>query len=131
MIGHRPPPWQYDSQSTEDRIFLTVFGCIHMNLNKNGQNYKRLRWKTFLNTSWSSPSKRRFSIDGTLMGDQLLINEMPEIIRSYNYIGDALNTFRYGESQSYLDDLKFFNKSLSINEIKQLMNSSGSLILKL
>ncbi len=70
-------------------------------------------------------------IDGTLMGDELLKNQMPAIIRPYNYIGDALNTYRYGESQSYLDELKFFNKSLSINEIKQLMNSSGSLILKL
>ena len=63
-------------------------------------------------------------IDGNLKGSQSFIFRMPAITRSYNYIGKSWNYFDE-ESSSFLDELRFFNKSLSKSEINQLMNSSS------
>jgi hypothetical protein len=63
-------------------------------------------------------------IDGNLKGSQSFIFKMPAITRSYNYIGKSWNYFDEASS-SFLDELRFYNKSLSTSEINQLMNSSS------
>lgn len=81
------------------------------------------RWQ-FLTATFNG-SLMCIYIDGNLVGNQSLIHKMSSKIRSYNYIGDSRNSPYVGESESYFDDLKFFNKSLTRNEIKLLMSSSG------
>jgi hypothetical protein len=64
-------------------------------------------------------------IDGNLMDSQLVTFAMPQISRSFNYIGESSNPWYDGESDSYLDDLRFYNKSLNQSEINNLMNLPG------
>jgi len=64
-------------------------------------------------------------IDGNLMGSLLVTYTMPKISRTVNYIGESFDSLLDGESASYLDDLRFYNKSLNQSEISQLMNLPG------
>jgi hypothetical protein len=71
-------------------------------------------------------------IDGILTGINSFAYQMPKIIRTKNYIGKSWSSLSDGSSWSNLDDLKFFNKSLSNEEIISLVNLPGidSLFLK-
>jgi hypothetical protein len=71
-------------------------------------------------------------INGIMTGINSFAYPMPKIIRKINNIGKSWNS-RDGKSLSYLDDLRFFNISLSQEEIVNLMNSPGivSLLKKL
>jgi hypothetical protein len=45
------------------------------------------------------------------------------LVRNYNYIGKSYKSSN-GFSHSYIDDLKFFNKSLNVTQINQLMSTT-------
>jgi hypothetical protein len=67
-------------------------------------------------------------INGNLVNTntKLPIYTLAKTIRVYNYIGLAPSIYNgLSVSYSYLDDLRFYNKSLSLSEIKILMDSSG------
>ena len=64
-------------------------------------------------------------INGNLMGSQSVTVSTPLMNTSYNFIGESWNNLVDGVSKTYLDDLRFYKKSLSANEIKNLMNSPG------
>ena len=49
---------------------------------------------------------------------------LPVMTRSYNYIGKSYHTTD-GYSWSYIDDLRFYNKSLNEMEIIQLFNQTS------
>jgi hypothetical protein len=49
---------------------------------------------------------------------------LPKTIRTYNYIGKSYNT-PDGYSWSYIDELRFYNKSLNEMEIIQLYNQTS------
>ena len=49
---------------------------------------------------------------------------LPSIIRQYNYIGQA-NTQGDGTSSSIVDDLRFFNKSLTQTQINNIYNQDA------
>jgi len=66
-------------------------------------------------------------LNGILTGSQAWIYTLPKITRSSNFVGKS-NYAGNGLSASYLDDLRFYNKSLSQLEIIDLMNSLGNLI---
>ena len=64
-------------------------------------------------------------IDGNLTGIKSFAYAMPKKVRTKNYIGKSWNSGFDGSSWSYLDDLKFFNKSLSNKDIISLVNLPG------
>ena len=62
----------------------------------------------------------RIYIDGLLKGNASVTYSLPTLIRTNNYIGKNGNSNSF--SSSYLDDLRFYNKSLTQSEIYQLLN---------
>ena len=66
-------------------------------------------------------------IDGVQVGSCALIYTLPTLCRTSNYIGQSYspgNDYSY----SYMDDLRFYNKSLTQTEIGALMNVSPTTI---
>ena len=62
-------------------------------------------------------------INGTLTGTIQHNYTLPTLIRYNNYIGKSYQTyFDLGYSGSYLDDLRFYNISLSSKQIINIMN---------
>jgi hypothetical protein len=61
-------------------------------------------------------------INGTLTGTNTLSSNivMPILIRTQNYVGKS-NWNRDGYSHSFIDELRFYNKSLTQSQINQLM----------
>ena len=64
-----------------------------------------------------------FYIDGIQKGILSLPYTLPTITRNANYIGRGCNPIHL-YSSSYLDDLRFYNKSLTQFEIQQIMNQN-------
>ena len=64
-------------------------------------------------------------INGALTRNQSINFTMPKVTRSYNYIGKSFSP-SHGYSWSFIDDLRFYNKSLSQSEILELMNKNDS-----
>jgi hypothetical protein len=50
----------------------------------------------------------------------------PSVTRLYNYIGKS-NCDGNGFSFSYIDDLRFYNRSFDLNEVNHLMSNESSL----
>ena len=69
-------------------------------------------------------SQMSIYINGVLNGTTYLVYSLPTLNRTKNYIGKS-NWASDGYSSSYLDDLRFYNKSLSQSEIYQLMNENS------
>ena len=84
------------------------------------QNLIQNKWQ-FLTGTFNG-TLMSFYVDGTLSGTRPLSYTLPTIIRNANYIGKSCNTFFY--SSSYLDDLRFYNKSLTQMEIQQIINQN-------
>jgi hypothetical protein len=84
-------------------------------------------------TATFNGSLQSFYINGTLTCSQSINYTLPKITRNYNYIGKSYHP-SHGYSWSFIDDLRFYNKSLTKEEILVLMNinnSSGKLIIHL
>ena len=65
-------------------------------------------------------------INGNLTGSvNVSTYILPSTNRLNNYIGKSFSSY-HGFSSSYLDDLRFYNKSLTQEEIIQLMNQNDS-----
>ena len=62
-------------------------------------------------------------VNGVLKCSLSAVYTLPSLVRMYNYIGKPFSS-TFGYSWSYLDDLKFFNKSLNQSEISSLMNEN-------
>ena len=67
----------------------------------------------------------RIYVNGVLTESSNLLYILPSLVRINNYIGKS-NWNWDGFSSSYLDDLRFYNKSLTQAEIVQLMNSNSN-----
>jgi hypothetical protein len=76
------------------------------------------RWQFFAATF--NGTRARFYLNGNLTADLFFSYTLQNVLRSYCYIGKS-NCHWDGYSNSYLDDLRFYNKSLTRNEIIELM----------
>ena len=66
-------------------------------------------------------------INGTLTGSVQHNYSLPLVFRTNIYIGKSYQTyFDLGYSGSYLDDLRFYNISLTSNQILNIMNNDNS-----
>ena len=100
---------------------LGIFNPTTNNRAVSSQNLIQNKWQ-FLTGTFDGTLMSIY-IDGTLKGTLSLTYTLPTIIRNANYIGKSCNT-AYGYSSSYLDDLRFYNKSLTQMEIQQIMNQN-------
>ena len=64
-------------------------------------------------------------INGTLVGSSVFRNTLQPVIRKLNYIGKS-NWDTDGYSYSYIDELRFYNISLSQSQIIELKAFSGT-----
>ena len=71
-------------------------------------------------------NQTRIYINGSLMISANVIYSSTSVNRTKNYIGKS-NWAENGFSDSLLDDLRFYNKSLNPTEIIELMNSNFGL----
>ena len=76
------------------------------------------QWQ-FLTATFNG-STSTFYINGVSKGSVPAVYILPTITRTNNYIGKS--NWNDGYSSSYLDDLRFYNKSLTQTEIIQLMS---------
>ena len=100
---------------------LGIFNPTIAKQAESSQNLIQNKWQ-FLTGTFDG-SLMSFYIDGTLNGTKTLTYTLPTITRNANYFGKSCNP-SYGYSSSYLDDLRFYNKSLTQMEIQQLMNQN-------
>ena len=83
------------------------------------------RWQ-FLTATFDG-SRMSIYINGVLTGSTSLVYSLSSFIRTNNYVGKSFNsppsgTRTDGYSYSYLDDLRFYNKSLNQSEILKIMS---------
>jgi hypothetical protein len=78
----------------------------------------------FLTTTFNA-SLESIYINGTLVCSLSTNYILPKIARLNNYIGKSFHP-SHGYSWSFIDDLRFYNKSLSQSEILELMNKNDS-----
>ncbi len=71
-------------------------------------------------------SNARIYIDSTLTGTAAFTYTMPNINRISNLIGKSNMGVWDGYSSSYIDDLRFYNKSLTQSELLSIMNLNTS-----
>lgn len=83
---------------------------------------KNLTWQHL--TATFNGSQMYLYINSVLRGKYSSVFNLPNITRMYNYIGKANGATGY--SSSYLDDLRFYNKSLTQPEIFELMKKDFS-----
>ena len=118
--------------SCNDSIFIRLQGCPGgfpaLSIVSNGnfkyagsQNLTVDKWQ-FLTGTFNG-SLMSFYIDGISKGTFALTYTLPTITRNANYIGKSCAP-SHGYSSSYLDDLRFYNKSLTQMEIQQIMNQN-------
>jgi hypothetical protein len=101
---------------------LGIFNPSVMNRASLSQNLIQNKW-LFLTGTFDGTLMSIY-IDGILKGSSSLTYTLPTIIRNANYIGKGCNPYLPYYSSSYLDDLRFYNKSLTQMEIQQLMNQN-------
>ena len=68
-------------------------------------------------------NKLSLYINGVEMCSQTKSFNLSTMTRSYNYIGKSFDSYD-GYSQSILDDLRFYSKSLTKGQILDLMNQN-------
>jgi hypothetical protein len=100
-----------------DATGTSIGQCESTNALSNGA------WQ-FLTTTFDGNLESLY-INGALVCSQTTNYVLPKIARLYNYIGKSYSP-SHGYSWSYIDDLKFYNKSLSQSDILELMNKNGS-----
>ena len=101
---------------------LGIWNPSTMNRASSSQNLILNKWQ-FLTGTFDG-SLMSFYIDGILKGIFSLTYTLPTITRNANYIGKGCNPSLPYYSSSYLDDLRFYNKSLTQVEIQQIMNQN-------
>jgi hypothetical protein len=122
-VGYNNVILSLDSDSSKMPAFQ-IFGTpLKEGEAISSSTLKEKRWQ-FLTATFDGKSMCIY-IDSNLMGSQPVTYEMPKISRTVNYIGESSNSWYDGESDSYLDDLRFYNKSLNQSEINSLMNLPG------
>jgi hypothetical protein len=105
------------------QIYSNYFASKGEVISQNSLNENQ--WQ-FLTTTFDG-STMFIYINGVLTGSQSFKYQMPLIIRAVNYIGESWNSWNDGESESFLDDLRFYRKSLNKTEINYLMNLPGKI----
>ncbi len=108
-----------DSQQPLLRLF---FGCNHVLDSYSSQTLSPNQWQ-FLATTFDGTNAKVY-INGNLFANSYFPLTMPFTQRTNCYIGRS--NWPDGYSSSYLDDLRFYNKSLNQEEIIQLMNYNGT-----
>ena len=83
---------------------------------------KNLTW-TLLTVTFNGTEMLLY-LNATQHGSYYSDFVLPTITRLYNYVGKS-NTPTNGFSWSYIDDLRFYNKSLTKDEILDLMNKNN------
>ena len=111
----------------------TLLSAFHI---YNGSSYKGnivsstsltlSQWQ-FLTATFNG-SNSTFYINGVSKGSVPAVYTLPTITRTNNYIGKS-NWASDGYSSSYLDDLRFYNKSLTQTEIIQLMSLNSKMFI--
>jgi hypothetical protein len=87
----------------------------------SSSNLTQSKWQ-FLAATFNGTNARVY-LNGELKANLSYMYSLPTLSRSHCYIGKS-NWAGDGYSYSYLDDLKFFNKSLTQDEIIWLMNQN-------
>ena len=100
-------------------LFLIVNGATQLTWCVSSQALVIGQWQFFAATF--DGSYARMYINGLLTCTVQLVYYPTNLLRSYNYFGKS--NWNDGSSSSYLDDLRFFNVSLSQSDIVTLMNS--------
>ena len=101
---------------------LAVFQNSTIKINtKSSQNLTFYKWQFIVATF--NGSNARLYLNGTLTAESNLSYTLPTLSRNSCFIGKS-NWYEDGYSWSYLDDLRFYNKSLSKEEILELMNQN-------
>jgi hypothetical protein len=93
----------------------------------NCQSSKKLingEWQ-FLTATFNR-SFQSLYINGTLTCNKKINYTLPKITKSYNFIGKSYYPL-HNYSWSFIDDLRFYNKSLTQQEILELMNQNDSI----
>ena len=115
------------TSGTDRRPFISV---------RNGGTEKLINSNTILSsTQWTfiaatlSGTTLSLYMDGLLVASDTSSPNPRSITRTTNYIGKS--NWNDGYSSSYVDELKFYNKALTVAEILQEMNSETCSISKL
>ena len=90
---------------------------------ESNEAFKADEWQ-FL-TSTFNGTHARIYINGQLTAETIKSYSLPTLSRSNCYIGKS-NWPEDGYSQSFLDDLRFYNKSLTQDEIIELMDEKAA-----
>ena len=100
---------------------LRILKSSNYILNKliSSQNLTLNEWQ-FIVATFNGTNARLY-LNGTLTADLNQNYNLPTLSRKYCFIGKS-NWAINGYSSSYLDDLRFYNKSLSQEEILELVN---------
>jgi hypothetical protein len=102
---------------------LGIFNPTTVKRTDASQNLIQNKWQ-FLTGTFDG-SLMSFYADGILIGTKLLTYTLPTIIRNANYIGKSCDSGN-DYSSSYIDDLRFYNKSLTQMEIQEIMNQNST-----
>ncbi len=90
---------------------------------ESSQNLTLNEWQ-FLAVTFNGINERLY-LNGELTYESNQNYSLPTLLRNSCYIGKS-NWPTDGFSSSYLDDLRFYNKSLNANEILELFNQNQS-----
>jgi len=105
---------------------LPGFNKVVWTLNSKGECTSK---KAMANDAWQflaatfNGSLESLYINGRLTCIKKFNYTLPKITRSYNYIGKSYNPL-HEYSWSFIDDLRFYNKSLTPEVILELMNQN-------
>ena len=102
--------------------FVILYGSSYIENLYSSTSLTLSQWQ-FLTATFNG-STSTFYINGISKGSVFAVYTLPTIIRTNNYIGKS-SWASDGYSSSYLDDLRFYNKSLTQIEIIQLMSFNG------
>jgi hypothetical protein len=112
------------SGSNMQPYFQVFQGTTWISDTYSSVSLKASQWQfmaaTFDGSTW------KIYLNGILVGSSSISYSLPTITRVNNYIGKSSNSPPDGYSFSYLDDLRFYNISLSQSQIIDLMMSNDT-----
>jgi hypothetical protein len=118
-----------DSGSTTAVPALKMYnGNLHLGTAQSTRVLKNFTWN--LLTATFDGSQMLLYINGTLRGRYNSSFSLPSITRAECNIGKGYTGGSYDFSRSFIDDLRFYNKSLTQSEILELMNFNSGKQLK-
>ena len=106
--------------------FILISGSIEVIASISSQNLTLNKWH-FLTVSFNGTNARIY-LNGTLTADYVNKFIPKSLTRKNCWIGKSAWNIRNGDGYSYsfIDDLRFYNKSLSQAEINDLLNFQSS-----